>query len=186
MADRVAAAFESMFANLREKTGKSIDEWIAIARKSGAAKHGEVVKFLKERHDLGHGYANAVAQRALASADAKPASGADLVAAQYAGAKASLKPIHDALVAAARKLGSDVEVSPKKTGVSLRRSRQFALIQPSTNTRVDLGLRLDGVPFGGRLEKWPNTMCTHRVRLAASSDVDAELRGWLAKAYAAS
>jgi hypothetical protein len=168
-----------MIANLREKTGKSLEQWIALARKQKLAKHGQIVAFLKSEHALGHGYANLVAQRALTG----PADDVDLVDAQYAGARAALRTIHDALIAAARKFGSDVEVAPKKTGVSLRRARQFALIQPATNTRVDLGLKLDDVPLGGRLEKWPSTMCTHRVRLAAVKDVDRELLAWIKRAY---
>jgi len=172
----------TMAANLEEKTGRSLQEWVAIARATQAEKHGEIVKLLKTEHGLGHGYANLVAQSALA-ADG-PAEQGDLVAAQYAGPRAALKPIHDALVAAAKALGSDVEVAPKKTGVSLRRARQFALIQPASNSRIDLGLKLDGVPLGGRLEKWPNTMCSHRVRLEDVAQVDRELRGLLAKAYA--
>jgi hypothetical protein len=170
-----------MIANMPEKTGKSLEQWVGIAKKCGEAKHGAIVSFLKSQHALGHGYANLVAQRTL-SADA-PAGDEDLVSAQYAGARAGLKPIHDAIVAAAKKLGSDVEISPKKTGVSLRRARQFVLIQPATNTRIDLGLKLDDVPLGGRLEKWPNTMCTHRVRLETLKDVDRELLGWIRKAY---
>jgi hypothetical protein len=174
---------ESMIANLRKKTGRSLEEWIKVARGSGAAKHGEIVKFLKQKHELGHGYANFVALRTLAAATGAPASGEGLVAAQYAGAKAALKPIHDALVAAAKKFGADVEVSPKKTCVSLRRARQFALIQPSTNTRIDLGLKLKGVPVAGRLEPWPSPMCTHRVRLESSSQIDRQLLGWLKQSY---
>jgi hypothetical protein len=173
----------SMIANLKTKTGKSLDEWVKLAAKSGAAKHGEIVKHLKEKHELGHGYANLVAQKTLEQAGGGPASGEDLVAAQYAGAKAALKPIHDALLAAAKKLGGDVEVAPKKTSVSLRRSKQFALIEPATNTRVDLGLQLKGVPVGGRLEKYPSTMCTHRVRLESKEQVDAEVLRWLKQAY---
>jgi hypothetical protein len=65
----------------------------------------------------------------------------------------------------------------------LRRARQFALIKPATNTRVDLGLKLDGVPVVRRLEKWPDTMCTHRVRLESVAQVDGELLGWIKKAY---
>ncbi len=171
---------ESMIANLKDKTGKSLEQWVAIAKACGEEKHGGVVKFLKSEHALGHGYANLVAQRTLA----EPAGSDDIVAAQYAGARAALKPIHDAIVAAAKKLGPDVDVSAKKTCVSLRRERQFALIQPATNTRIDLGLKLEDVPFGGRLEKWPSTMCTHKVRLESVKDVDKELLGWIAKAYA--
>ncbi len=173
-------AIESMIANLKAKTGKSLEQWTKIAKSSGQEKHGAIVKFLKGEHALTHGYANLVAQRTLGASD----DTSDLVAAQYAGARAALKPIHDALVAAAKRLGRDVEVSPKKTCVSLRRERQFALIQPATNTRIDLGLKLDDLPFGGRLEKWPSTMCTHKVRLESVADVDKELLGWIAMAYA--
>lgn len=64
---------------------------------------------------------------------------------QYAGDKSGLRPIYEAVVAAVRTFGDDVEIAPKKTSVSLRRSKQFALVQPSTRTRVDLGIQLKGV-----------------------------------------
>jgi hypothetical protein len=177
------AMLQTMIANLKEKTGRTLEEWVEVARAHGASKHGEIVKFLKGEHGMGHGYANLVAQRTLEAAAGGPAAGENLVAAQYAGPRAALRPIHDAVVAAARRLGADVEIAPKKTGVSLRRSRQFALIQPATNSRVDLGLKLDGVPVAGRLEKWPDTMCSHRVRLQSAGQVDQEVRGWLSQAY---
>ena len=81
--------------------------------------------------------------------------------------------------------GTDVELSPKKAYVSLRRSKQFGLVQPSTATRVDVGLNLKGVPPKGRLEASGsfNSMCTHRVRLESPRQVDAELLGWLRQAY---
>jgi predicted transport protein len=106
------------------------------------------------------------------------------VAAQYAG-KADLQPIYQRLVTAVRKFGADVEISPKKGYVSLRRSKQFGLVQPSTKTRLDVGINLKGVKPAGRLEASGsfNAMVTHRVRLGAVGDVDAELIGWLKQAY---
>lgn len=178
----------SMIANLKEKTGKTLEQWVKIAKASKLAKHGEIVKMLKTDHELGHGYANLVAQTALSgTAPGQNEGGGDaLVEAQYAGAKAALRPIYDALITAIGKFGSDVEVSPKKTYVSLRRSKQFALIQPSTATRVDVGINFKGEPAKGRLEESGsfNSMVSHRVKLAAVKDVDAELIAWLKKAYA--
>ena len=177
----------SMVANLKEKTGKSLEQWVRIAKRSKLAKHGEIVKHLKAEHGLTHGYANLVAMEAL-----KPAGGAagsdDLVAAQFAGKKQGLRPIYEALIAAVAKLGQDVEVAPKKTYVSLRRNKQFALIQPSTATRVDVGLNLKGTPPKGRLEASGsfNAMVSHRVRVESKGAVDAELKGWLKQAYEAS
>jgi Domain of unknown function (DUF4287)/Domain of unknown function (DUF5655) len=175
----------SLIRNLEAKTGKSIDAWIAAARATGHTKHGQIVAALKKDHGLTHGYANQIAHRALASLAPSPTSEGDPIDALYSGAKAGLRPIHDALTAAIKKFGGDVEFSPKKANVSVRRSKQFALIQPSTSTRVDVGLILKTIPASGRLEESGsfNAMFTHRVRLATPADVNGELIAWLRQAY---
>jgi hypothetical protein len=177
----------AMIAGLKEKTGKTIDQWVAIVKKSKLEKHGEIVSMLKSEHELGHGYANLITHYARGGVPAAGAGTEDLLGAQYAGAKAGLRPIYDALIAAITKFGGDVEVSPKKTYVSLRRSKQFALIQPSTATRVDVGINLKGTPAAGRLEASGsfNAMVSHRVRVESKGEVNAELIGWLKKAYEA-
>ncbi len=175
----------AMIANMKEKTGKTLAQWITIAKKTGEEKHGLIVKHLKSEHAMTHGFANLVAHKTLKS-DAGSAGGDDaLVAAQYAGPKADLKPVYDALIKAATALGKDVEVAPKKTYVSLRRNKQFALIQPSTKTRVDLGLNIKDAPAKGRLEKSGsfNAMVSHRVRLEKPGDIDKDVKAWLKKAY---
>jgi hypothetical protein len=177
---------ENMIGNLREKTGKPLEDWIPIVRRSGSSKHGEIVKLLKEKHGVTHGYANLIAHKTLGSdAVSAAAGGADLVGDQYSGAKAGLKPIYELLSGKVRAFGPDVELSPKKGYVSLRRSKQFGLIQPSTATRLDVGLNLKGVPPAGRLEASGsfNAMCTHRVRISSAAEVDRELVGWLKRAY---
>ncbi len=178
----------AMIAGLRDKTGKTLEEWLKILRASKLSKHKEFVTLLKSEHGLTHGFANMIALQALQS-DSQTADDTDaLVDAQYAGAKAGLRPIYDALLAAVNKFGKDIEVAPKKAYVSLRRNKQFAIIQPSTSTRVDVGINLKDEKPTERLEPSGsfNAMVSHRVRLAKPSDVDAELLGWLKKAYAAS
>jgi hypothetical protein len=185
MAKSPEEGMASLIKNLEAKTGRSIDAWVAIARDSRVAKHGQLVALLKSEYGLTHGYANQIALRALKAEDAPAAGSGDLVDAQYSGTKAALRPIYDALVAAVRKFGPDVELAPKKAYVSLRRSKQFGLIQPSTATRVDVGLVLKSAAPVGRLEASGsfNAMVTHRVRLAAAANVDKELIGWLRRAY---
>lgn len=184
MADKMDQAIQAMIQNLQEKTGKSLDEWVKIAKASKLEKHGEIVKFLKTDHGLGHGYANLIVHTLKDQSEEGKAAD-DPVAAQYAGEKAGLRPIYDALVSAIGKFGGDVEISPKKTYVSLRRNKQFALIQPTTKTRVDLGINLKGVAPAGRLEASGsfNAMVSHRVRVETVKDVDKDLIGWLKQAY---
>jgi predicted transport protein len=175
----------SMIAGMKEKTGKSLEEWLQIVQAKGFTKHKEMMTHLKGEHGLTHGFANMVSLQALQS-DSHTADNPDaLVDAQYAGSRASLKPIYEKLIEAIGKFGKDVEISPKKAYVSLRRQKQFALIQPSTGTRLDVGINLKGVEPTERLEKSGsfNAMVSHRVRVSSLADVDKELLGWLKKAY---
>lgn len=186
MADKMDAAVASMVANLQVKTGKSLEQWVALAKKCGKAKHGEIVKALKADHGLTHGYANLVAHEMLSGFTQPRADGGDsLINAQYAGDKAALKPIYDKLIEAVKKFGADVEISPKKTYVSLRRNKQFGLIQPTTRTRVDVGIKLKGEKPAGRLEASGsfNAMVSHRVKVESVTEANAELIQWLKRAY---
>lgn len=178
---------EKMKANLKEKTGKDMAGWLKVAKASKLEKHGQITKHLKEQ-GMTHGYASMVAHEFLNSVPGKVA-GPDLLTAQYAGKKEGLKPIHDALMKVATKLGKDVEVTPRKAYVGLRRNRQFAIIQPSTATRVDLGLNLKGTDLAetveGALElsgKFSD-MVSHRIRLESPKDVTADVKRWLKAAY---
>lgn len=180
---KVDDATATMIANLEAKTGKSMAEWVKLVQAERLPKHGAMVAFLKSKHGLGHGYANLVAHSVTGGGTLT--RGEDPVAEQYGGAKASLRPIYDAILAAVQKFGIDVEVSPKKAYVSLRRGKQFAIVQPSTATRLDVGLNLKGVAAAGRLEASGsfNAMVSHRVKLDSIKNVDKELIGWLKQAY---
>ena len=175
----------SMIANMPEKTGKSLEEWLLITRAIGLDKHRAILNHLKSEHGITHGFANLIALKTLED-ETKPAvSNNDLVDAQYSGPKAELRPIYEKVIEAINSFGDDTEVAPKKAYVSLRRKKQFAIIQPSTKTRVDVGLNMKGVDTTERLEASGsfNSMVSHRVRLSAVENIDAELIGWLKQAY---
>ncbi|MEQ9230286.1 MAG: DUF4287 domain-containing protein [Cyclobacteriaceae bacterium] len=173
-------ALQTMIDNMPEKTGKSLSEWKTLLKTKAFAKHGEAVKFLKEEHGVTHGFANTIVTLSKDENDSPD----DLVSAQYAG-KEILKPIYEELMKVCTSFGSDVTVTPKKTSVSIIRKRQFALINPATKTRIDLGLKMPGVDTTDRLgNSGPfGTMCTHRVQLTKKTEVDEELKQWLKQAY---
>jgi predicted transport protein len=169
--------------SLLAKTGKSLEHWIGIVKKSGLEKHGEIIKFLKANHDFTYGFANFVALKTLKS-DAGSIDDTDLLAHQYKG-KEDLKVIYDEFLKVIKGLGSDITITPKKDSVSFIRNKQFALFKPATKTRIDLGLKIKGVEPQGRLEdSGPfGTMCTHRIRLESKEDMDEEVLNWLKLAY---
>jgi predicted transport protein len=172
-----------MEAGLLKNTGKDLAHWIKVVRASGIDKHKAIIDFLKAEHGFTYGYANFVAHKARES-DAASLPDDDLLVAQYQG-KENLKPIFELLAKQLMALGDDVTQPPKKAAVSFIRKYQFALVKPATKTRIDLGLKLKGKPTTGRLEdSGPfGTMCTHRVQLFETSDVDDEVLAWLQEAY---
>lgn len=178
---------KNMIEQLPAKTGRSFAAWQKLIRAGKFARHGEIMKFLKEKHGVSHGYANQIALEALRPADAPEPGSDDLIAVQYGGKKAALKPIYEKLAALLQRLGSDVEFAPKKAYVSVRRAKQFAIIQPTTAMRLDLGINLKGQAPTARLEASGsfNAMVSHRVRISHIDEIDSELEAWLRKAHTA-
>lgn len=111
---------------------------------------------------------------------------ADMLEAQYSGAKAALRPIYERVLAIVQGFGDDVELQTRRTYIAFARGKQFAVVQPATRTRVDVGLKLPGAPLEGRLEPTTNTgggSITHKVAVTSVDEVDAELAGLLRRAY---
>lgn len=82
----------------------------------------------------------------------------------------------------AQTLGSDITVATKRTGVSLRRRKQFALVEAPSARRIQLGFNMRGVEPTSRLQAMAG-MCTHRLDLTDVDDIDDEVAGWLRTAY---
>jgi hypothetical protein len=183
----VEQGLQAQIRNIEATYGKPMSQWLAIIAASGLSKHSEVVRMLKADYGMTHGAAHRVSLVAR-QASAQPASAcdaADPVSVLYAGKKAVVRPLHDALMTAIMAFGADIELAPKKGYLSLRRSRQFAMLQPSAAGRIDVGLILPGEPAHHRLESAAgfNALFTHRVRVTSLGDIDAELVGWLHRAY---
>jgi hypothetical protein len=165
--------------NLPQRTGKTLRQWLALLKRQGPRKRRE------------HGLGGATIMLIAAAAEGrKPHSDYDdapaLVDAMYSGKKAALRPAYEAALRAAKRLGTDVVPGARKTYVSLSRRKQFAVLQPSTADRLDLGLVLPGVEGAGRLEACATVgsgRVTHRIVLRSAKDVDAFVRRWLEAAY---
>ncbi|MCZ7603989.1 MAG: DUF4287 domain-containing protein [Melioribacteraceae bacterium] len=173
----------TMIENLHKNTGKTLEQWVEIVKKENFVKHGEMLKFLKEKHGLTHGFANLVAHKTRGSDAGSAENTSDLITKQYQG-KEHLKPIYDKLISEIKKFGKDVEIAPKNAYVSLRRKKQFAILNPATKTRFEIGFNLKGEEAKGKLvtEK-PNSMCSHKINIADISEIDKEIIAWMKKAY---
>ncbi len=178
---------ESSMANLKERTGRSVEEWVRVVKKSGPATEKERIAWLKDAHGITTNYALWIAKRVDGGGSAAAYDPDAMVEEMFAGKKAVLRPIYDRMLALAFGLGKDVRVSPCKTIVPFYRKHVFAQMKPTTATRVDVGFALkDMKPSGelistGGFEK--GDRITHRIPVASLNEIDTEVRKWLKHAY---
>jgi hypothetical protein len=186
----VERAKSTQLANIQKKTGKSMQELTELIQGSGLSKHGEIRSVLMEILGLGYGDANMLVQHVLKTdvqlvVQEKGLTTDEVLDEIYNGPKASLRPIHEKIMEAINQFG-EFEIALKKGYVSLRRKRQFAMLGPATNTRIELGINIKNLETDERLVEQPaGSMCNYKVRLSEVSQVDEQVISWVRKAYEA-
>jgi predicted transport protein len=180
-------SFQAYLDNIKAKTGKTPDDFKKLAADKGFTKHGEIIKWLKEDFELGHGHATAIAAVVL-KADVFSASKEEKLEKLFSGKKAVWKDSYETLSTKLKTFGKDVELSANEMYVNvLKGKKKFALVQVSSTERLDIGIKLKGVNASGRLEpsgSW-NTMVTHRIKISSAKEIDKEVMTWLKQAYEA-
>jgi hypothetical protein len=186
------AMYQSSLAALKQKTGRTLEEWIKLVQKEGPPTEKERRAWLKAEHGLGMNYAGWIAEQSVGKGDdGNPEiylrQAEEFVENMYSGTKEPLRPIYDELLKLGRSLGRDVKACPCKTMVPLYRKHVFAQIKPATRTRIDLGLALKNtrvpkrlIDTGGLAKK---DRITHRIEITSMKDIDAEVKKWLKFAY---
>jgi len=180
---------------LKEKTGRSLEEWIALAKKEGPKEDKARREWLKTKHKMGTNSAWWISERVDGKGGEEDSPEAYLKAAvvyvdeQYAGPKEKLRAIYEELLKIGKSMGNDVKACPCKTMVPLYREHVFAQIKPTTNSRVDLGFAL--AKYKGKLPKRiidtgglaKKDRITHRIELKSAGEIDGEVKKWLKTAY---
>ncbi len=187
------AQIKKWIQELPKKTGRSLEEWIALTQDSGPPTETERRNWLKKEHKLGTISAAWIAGRLEGknteedSPEAYLKTAAEWVEAQYSGPRAALRPLYEQLLKLGFSLGKDVKACPCKTMVPFYRNHVFEQIKPATNTRIDLGFALGNmktpkrlIDTGGYAKK---DRITRRIEIKSKADIDDEVKRWLKKAY---
>jgi hypothetical protein len=187
------AMMQKWVAELAEKTGRSLEQWIELVKTEGPPTEKERRDWLKANHGLGTNASWWIAERAEGKGweDTDPESYLKAAAAwveeMFAGPKAALRPLYDRLLKLGLSMGKDVKACPCKTIVPLYRRHVFAEIKPATRTRIDLSFALRDAPLAGRLTdtggRDKGNRLTHRTAITRPEDIDDEVKRWLKAAY---
>ena len=189
------AMVQKWLAELKENTGRSMEEWIVLVNKEGPKDEKSRREWLKSKHKIAPNSAWWIAERAEGkggdedSPEVYLKAAVRYVEAQYAGPKKKLRPIFDELLTLGKSLGKDVKACPCKTIVPLYRNHVFAQVKPTTNSRIDLGFAL--THYKGKLSKRlidtgglaKKDRITHRIEITAVEQLDGEVKKWLKTAY---
>jgi len=184
---------QKWISELKNKTGKSLDDWMKLCKKEGPADATKRMNWLKTEFDMGTNTAWWLAERSFGRAtehenpEAYLKEAAQFIEDMYAGKRSALRPIQDRIIQTARRLFKDIRVCPCKTMVPLFRNHLIAQIKPSTLTRIDLGFALGPTKASGRLLDTggyaKKDRITHRIPITKAEEIDAEIEKWLKKAY---
>jgi hypothetical protein len=184
---------QKWIGELKQKTGRSLEEWLKYIKKSGPKDEKERRAWLKDEHGLGTNTAWWLAERAEGKGEESGDPDLYLAAAErdvekmFSGGKAGLRPLYDALLKLGLKTGKEAKACPCQTIVPLYRNHVFAQIKPTTQTRIDMGFALGDMPPMGRLIDTggfaKKDRITHRIPITSMDDIDDEVKHWLKVAY---
>ncbi len=187
------ALTQKWIAELKQKTGRSLDEWLRLIKKSGPKDKKTRRDWLKTEYGLGANSAWWLAERAegkgteIGDPDEYLKAAEAYVETMFSGSKAALRPIYDEILKAGLKIGKDAKACPCQTIVPLYRHHVFAQIKPTTTKRVDIGFALGDMKPKGRLIDTGGFVkkdrITHRIPLESTKDIDDEVKHWLKVAY---
>jgi len=187
------AMTQKWIADLKAKTGRTLEEWLTLIKKKGPKDEKERREWLKTEYKLGTNSAWWLAERAegkgteVADPDEYLTAAEGYVENMFSGAKAHLRPIYDALLKLGLGIGKEAKACPCQTIVPLYRNHVFAQIKPTTRTRIDFGFALGDLKGAGRLIETggfaKKDRITHRIEITSLKDIDAEVKQWLKAAY---
>ena len=184
---------QKWMAELKQKTGRTLEEWLKLIKKEGPPTERERREWLKTKYGLGTNTAWWFAERSVGKGEEAGDGDHYLKVAEkyvdemFSGKKEHLRSIYDALLKLGLNIGKEAKACPCQTIVPLYRNHVFAQIKPTTQTRIDFGLSLGNmktpkrlIDTGGFAKK---DRITHRIEITSLKDIDDEVKRWLKVAY---
>ena len=184
---------QKWLAELKQKTGRTCDEWLKLIKKDGPVDEKARRDWLREKRGLNTMTSTWLAERSFGKGaemedpDLYLESAERDVDKMFSGGKAHLRPVYDALLKLGLKTGKEAKACPCTTIVPLYRKHVFAQIKPATQTRIDMGFALGEMKPEGRLIDTggfaKKDRITHRIPITSLDDIDDEVQHWLKVAY---
>ena len=97
---------QAVIRNLRNRTGKNLEQWIRVAKKTMLTEPQALRKWLKTEYGFGGTTCWIISDATLGKPE--PLSNSAMLDAQFRGERAAIRPVYDRLALEVKKLGSDL------------------------------------------------------------------------------
>ena len=183
---KTSGEFEQEFIQTaKEKTGRTLDQWLPVVKKSGLTKQMEITNWLKAEHKLNHLQAQLLAGLYLNNGKPVYQNEASLLDNQFAKCE-EMRPLFNAVSEMILKQFPDTQLIPKKTYVSFTATREFAAINIKPK-EIRLGMDLGDTAFHETIQKTklsgPMPRISHMAVITDINQFDKKLIEYLQLSY---
>lgn len=183
---KTSGEFEKEFIQTaKEKTGKTLEEWLPLLKKSGLSRQMEITNWLKETHKLNHLQSTLLAGLYLNNGKPVYQNEDSLLDNQFVKCE-GMRSLYNAIAGKILAQFPDAQVIPKKTYLSFTATREFAAINIKPK-EIRLGIDLGDAPFTDILQKskltGPMPRISHMVIITGEGQLDKSVSQFLQSSY---
>jgi len=183
---KTSGEFEQEFIQTaKEKTGKTLEQWLPVVKKSGLSKQMEITTWLKAEHRMNHLQASLLAGLYLNNGKPVYQNETSLLDNQFAKCE-EMRPLYNAISEKILKEFPDTQLIPKKTYLSFTATREFAAINIKPK-EIRLGIDLGDIAFTETLQKsklsGPMPRISHMIVLTDINQFDKKVLECLQLSY---
>ena len=183
---KTSGEFEHEFIQTaKEKTGKTLEQWLPVVKKSGLLKQMEIINWLKAEHKLNHLQASLLAGLYLNNGQPVYQDETSLLHNLFTRCE-EMRPLYSAVSEKILKAFPDAQLIAKKTYLSYTAVREFAAINIKPK-EIRLGIDLGDMPFTETLQKskltGPMPRISHMVIVTDINQFDKKVHDYLQLSY---
>lgn len=169
----------------KEKTGKTLKQWLSVVKSSGVEKRNDIIAWLKKDHKLNHMQAQFIVGIYLNNGNPVYVDEDNLMEnhfTKFPEMKSFFNEVSDKITSEFK----DTQVIPKKTYISFTSVREFAAVNIRQN-EIRLGIDLGDEPFNEFVQKskltGPMPRISHMVVLNDVKQFDKRVKTLLQKSF---
>ncbi len=183
---KTSGEFEQEFIQTaKEKTGRTLEQWLPVVKASGLSKQMEITNWLKAAHKLNHLQAQLLAGLCLNNGKPVYQNEGSLLDNQFAKCE-EMRPLFNTVSEMILKNFPGTQLIPKKTYVSFTATREFAAINIKPR-EIRLGMDLGDMAFNETVQKTklsgPMPRISHMAVITDARQFDKKLIEYLQSSY---